>query len=403
MKNKPISIAQVGLGGYGSFYLNLLMGENRISGGKLVAAVDPVPEGCGCLEELKSEGIPIYPDLDSLFAERSVDLVIVVAPIQFHKPFTIKALEKGCAVLCEKPVAGTIQELHDMIAARDRFGKAVGIGYQFSFAPGNRKLKQDVLDGKYGKPIRMKSMVFWPRPDAYFKRNKWAGAQKASNGAVILDSPVNNATAHFLHNMFYVLGDKPETAVRPTAVEAELYRVNPIENYDTAALRVMTECDVEVLFYTTHATEENHLPMFSFEFENGKIECLDESGNMVGTLNDGTTVEYGRINADDEYKLLAMIDAVSENAPIVCGLETAASQTIAMNGAQLSQPDIQEFPEEMIHCKEFPNGNKLRWIDGLEEAFRSCFQQNKLPHELNLPWSKAGKRVDLTNFTRLEM
>jgi hypothetical protein len=56
-------------------------------------------------------------------------------------------------------------------------------------------------------------------------------------GLGIFDSPANNATAHFLHNMFYLLGATRETSAAPAVVQAELYRANAIENFDTAAIR----------------------------------------------------------------------------------------------------------------------------------------------------------------------
>ncbi len=43
-------------------------------------------------------------------------------------------------------------------------------------------------------------------------------------GRLVLDSPVNNACSHYLHNMFYVLGDRLDRSDQPKWVTAELYR-----------------------------------------------------------------------------------------------------------------------------------------------------------------------------------
>ena len=53
-------------------------------------------------------------------------------------------------------------------------------------------------------------MPLWPRDERYYSRNGWAGVKRTNDGTWILDSPTNNACAHFLHNMFYVLGDRIE-------------------------------------------------------------------------------------------------------------------------------------------------------------------------------------------------
>src|SRR5918992_777122 len=101
-----------------------------------------------------------------------------------------------------------------MIRARDAAGRQVSIGYQWSFCPAIQRLA---------------SMVLWPRDETYYLRNKWAGRLFTGQGHPVFDSPVNNACAHYLHNMFYVLGDRTDTSAVPARVTAELYRANSIE------------------------------------------------------------------------------------------------------------------------------------------------------------------------------
>ena len=97
---------------------------------------------------------------------------------------------------------------------------------------------------------------------SYYNRNDWAGRIKSDSGEWVLDSPANNAMAHYLHNALYVLGETPTTSARPISVQAELYRANPIENYDAAVLRVMTDKNVEVLFYGAHTVPDEAHPTF---------------------------------------------------------------------------------------------------------------------------------------------
>jgi hypothetical protein len=87
----------------------------------------------------------------------------------------------------------------------------------------------------------------------------------------VLDSVVSNATAHFLHNMLFLLGPNFGESAFPASLTAELYRANTIENYDTAALRLQTACGTEVMFYATHATLEKVEPVFFFEFEKAVV------------------------------------------------------------------------------------------------------------------------------------
>jgi hypothetical protein len=125
-------------------------------------------------------------------------------------------------------------------------------------------LKRDLLEGRYGRPLRLATLCAWPRDRAYYRRNSWAGRLRdRDSGAWVLDSPANNAMAHFLHNALFVLGPAMAHSALPAAVTAELARAYPIDSADTAACRVMTDGGCEVLFLASHVTERPIEPRFA--------------------------------------------------------------------------------------------------------------------------------------------
>ncbi len=105
------------------------------------------------------------------------------------------------------------------------------------------------MEGVFGRAVRLKTITLWPRTHSHYARSRWAGRIKDDHGSWVLDSPVNNATAHYLHNMLYLLGKTTNSSARPASVEAELYRANNIENYDTGALRIKTEEGAEIFSF----------------------------------------------------------------------------------------------------------------------------------------------------------
>ena len=123
------------------------------------------------------------------------------------------------------------------------------------------------MDGKFGKPKRLKTIVFYPRNDSYFKRSSWVGKLRSPDGAFILDSVANNAAAHFLHNMLFLLGNDIDRSTSLATITAELYRANDIETYDTCAIRAETIDEVEVMFFASHAVHHDLGPRFVYEFE----------------------------------------------------------------------------------------------------------------------------------------
>lgn len=394
--SEPVRIVLVAVGGYGNTYVNALLDHGAEHGCRIVGVVDPFADGCRRLEELKSLGIPIYSDLDAFYASHSADLAVISSPIHLHTPQTCTALAHGSSVLCEKPLGATYQEAAQVIAARDRAGRFVAIGYQWSFNEAILALKGDILAGRFGVPKRLRTLVLWPRNKEYYGRNTWAGMTQDRQGNWILDSPVNNATAHYLHNMLYVLGGQVDRAVRPRTVAAELYRANAITNYDTAAIRVMAEGGVEILFYTSHAIEHQRGPEFIYEFEKGTVRYGGEAKTIVAEFADGTSRDYGNPQANIPKKLWDAVAAVRGEGPISCGPEAASMQTLVMNGIQDSVPEIVEF-SPVVQAGE---GTKSVSVAvGLEEALIQGYESGRLPHELGLSWARVGQTLCLDDYT----
>jgi predicted dehydrogenase len=98
-----VSVAMVGIGGYGDKYLAALLDNPLEDGFRLIGVVDPVPEKSRHLEQIRARRIPVYPDLERLYERECPDLVMMATPIHLHAAHTRFALERGSNVLCEKP------------------------------------------------------------------------------------------------------------------------------------------------------------------------------------------------------------------------------------------------------------------------------------------------------------
>jgi predicted dehydrogenase len=405
---EPVSLVIVGVGGMGAAYLEALLERKDDGQFRIAGAVDPQPNRCRQYVEMRAMGVPCFVNLQDFYRNRKADLAVLSSPIQLHMPQTAFALAGGSHVLCEKPAAGTIQEVRSAIEAEKAAGRWVAVGYQWSFSPAVQALKEDIRSGLFGAARKFKCLYLWPRDEGYYTRNDWAGKRRDAEGAWVLDSPVQNAMAHDLHNMFYVLGKEKTSSARPAEVEAELYRANAIENFDTAAVRVRTEEGVEMLFYVSHASDEDRGPVVRYEFEKAVVRCDSRTSGLWAEFPDGTRKDYGVPDAEPMNKLWQSIAGVREaGARPLCGLETAASQTLCMNGIQDSMPDIRAFPSGLVRSVESAGGRRLAVetpgarrvvVDGLDEALAGCYEAEQLPSEMGLSWSAKGTPVDLRNY-----
>ncbi len=389
------SVALVGLGGYGHTYVKALLNPETAAKMKFVAGIDPLPNGCAHLPEIRRQGIPLFHSLEDFLRSGRADLVILSTPLQLHCEQACLALDAGSHVLCEKPLGADSQQVRLMTEARDRNRRQLAIGYQWSFSPAIQQLKRDIAAGRFGRPGRLRTRVYWPRDHKYYTRNPWAGRQRDPDGRLVLDSPANNACAHYLHNMFYVLGEAIDRSDWPVAVTAELYRANSIQNYDTVILRCRTKGAAEVLFVASHATQNECNPVFRYEFEQATVHYGKFGDAIVAQRPDGSRIDYGSPPSSDyPHKLFDVLQSIQTAQPVACGPEAAGAQTACIYAAQQSMPNIVDFPPELVTVEGAP-GQPRTYVKDLDKTLDHCYERFSLPSELGASWSARGVEIEV--------
>jgi predicted dehydrogenase len=371
MAMAPVKLLLSAISGYGYYYLKTLLEEIPENQARISGVIDPQPVKSGYFNEIISRGIPVYPDMEAFFRDGNrVDLTVISSPLQFHVPQSVTALKNGSNVLVDKPVGVTPEEVKGLIGVKNHSGQWVEVGYQWSFSTAIRRLKRDILDGRFGRPIRMKTICLWPRTYEYFNRNNWAGKIRTGDGTLVLDSVANNACAHFLHNMFFLTGPAMNMSSAPESVNGQRFRAYDIENFDTVACRAVTHNGIEIFFYASHATEKTLSPSFIFEFDLATIRMDETTNGIVAELNDGTEIEYGHPDADHQFtKLFSAIGFCHNPGPSVCPPEAALAQTICINRLHALSQDIKTFPARIIATEL-----DRRWVRGLGEKMQNAYQ-----------------------------
>jgi predicted dehydrogenase len=97
-----------------------------------------------------------YNDYDRMLADPEVDAVIIATADAFHVPASIRALEAGKHVLCEKPVGLTVEESYDLKAAISKSGKIFQVGHMKRFDAGLQAAKQ-FIDTEMGDMVALKA------------------------------------------------------------------------------------------------------------------------------------------------------------------------------------------------------------------------------------------------------
>ncbi|MEZ5277846.1 MAG: Gfo/Idh/MocA family oxidoreductase [Opitutaceae bacterium] len=145
-RSGKVRLAILGTGGMANHHADQY---KQIKGCEMVAAadVDPVRVAAYC----EKHGIPQgFSSVDELLAGAEFDAVVIVTPDAFHAPLSIRCLEAGKHVLCEKPLALNHAEARKMVAAATKAGKINMVNFSYRNWPAIHAVAKVVRDGKLG-------------------------------------------------------------------------------------------------------------------------------------------------------------------------------------------------------------------------------------------------------------
>ena len=373
---KKLDAILVGAGGFGGTYVRMFM-DGNVDDLNLVAIIDPYVKKADTYDSYK-DTIPTYDTLEEFFgAGNTADLTIISSPIHLHYPQSITALENGSHVLCEKPLVPTLDELNKLYEKTQSTGKTLSVAFQWCYSSVMRGLKERILAGEFGKPICFKTLVCWPRGLDYYSRSAWAGKIKSADGHIVYDSVVSNATAHYMQNMLFLLGPTMEESATVGNIEAENYRANDIESFDTCLVR--GEAGGAGLYYAgSHAVNFQINPIMHYELENATIlvNAFDQDGQCRIHHKNGVVEELGTAVADGETKKLALTaQAIMDESPLSCTTTTVRPFTELIEYLFNKVP-VQNFSDDVII-----KNTERTYVKNLHMDLVECFNQTKLLSE----------------------
>lgn len=186
-RNSMIKAAICGFGGLGHLHANSLFGMEDV---KMTAICDTDPKQLAKneiqfnissnQEDIDLNDLKTYLDLSDMLSNEKLDVIVVATPSNLHSELSIMALDAGCHVLCEKPMALSVEDCDRMIAARDRSGKQLMIGQCLRFWPEYEYLQACIEDGRFGNLLSL----FAERIGTYHE-GRWFDDGNLSGGAAM--------------------------------------------------------------------------------------------------------------------------------------------------------------------------------------------------------------------------
>lgn len=181
-----------------------------------------------------AEGAQVYQDYRELLKDESIDAVHVCTPNVSHCPITVEAFKNGKHVLCEKPMAATVEDAEEMMNAWKKSGKKFTIGYQNRFRPEVLALhtackNNDLGDIYFAKAhaLRRRAVPTW---GVFPDKSKQGGGPLIDIGTHALDITLwmmnNYEPVSVMGSVYEKLGHLPE------AVEGNIFGPWDPEKYE---------------------------------------------------------------------------------------------------------------------------------------------------------------------------
>ncbi len=190
--------AVIGYGGMGGWHTEHMLKSDVVS---LAGIYDINPERG---ELAKSRGIRSFATREELLSDKSIELVTVAIPNDVHEEVVIACLEAGKNVICEKPVALSMDSLERMIAAANKNGKIFAVHQNRRWDVDYLAMKALKESGEIGEVINIESRIHGSRGIP----SDWRG-EKEHGGGMLFDWGV-----HLIDQILMILGFDTVKSVR---------------------------------------------------------------------------------------------------------------------------------------------------------------------------------------------
>lgn len=229
-------------------------------------------------------GVKGYADLQVMIEAERIQVLIVCTPHPCHVRPTVQAAAAGVHVLVEKPLASTLADCDEMIAAARQNKVRLGTVCQRRFYRPCQRIRQAIDDGKIGKPILgTVTMLGW-RDKAYYDSDPWRGSWRGEGGGVLV-----NQAPHQLDLLQWYMGPIAELSGMWDNLNHPHIEV---EDTAVATLRFKNGALGAVL-----ASNSQHPALF------GKVMIHGDNGASVGVQTDGGAMFIAGVTAIEEPPL----------------------------------------------------------------------------------------------------
>lgn len=298
--DRKLGIALVGLGQYSEGQLAPALEETTHC--YLAGIVTGSPEKIGKWRrkyDIPEGNVYNYENFDTITSNPDIDIVYVVLPNAMHAEYTIRALEAGKHVICEKPMAVTVADCDRMIAAAAKAGKMLSIGYRLHFEPHNLEMM------KFGQKQVMGAVKHIIAENGMSSTEGWRLDKSLAGGGPLMDVGI-----YCVQGARYTLGTEPIAVTAQEGPKTDPEMFSEVE--ESLTWQMEFPGGIHALCKTSYSESMNILRA---EAEHGwaKLEPAYPYTGIKGETSEGE-MDCMEVN-QQAYQMDDFAKAIEENRP----------------------------------------------------------------------------------------
>ena len=182
-----VRVGVIGIGHMGTGHCQTIL-SGKVPGMKLTAVADIKQERRKWASENLPADVQIFDSDRALIASGTCDAVMVVVPHYFHPEISIRAMQQGLHVLCEKPAGVYTRQVKEMNEAAEKSDRVFAIMFNQRTNPAFIKMHDLVKSGELGTIKRVNWIITdWYRTQAYYDSGEWRATWDGEGGGVLLN------------------------------------------------------------------------------------------------------------------------------------------------------------------------------------------------------------------------
>lgn len=213
--------------------------------------------------------VPFFSSIEKMLdSVNDIDVVCVCTPNGLHAEHSIRAIEAGKHVVCEKPLTLTKSSAEEVLYKALQYSRYVFTVMQNRYSPPSVWIKDVIRNKTLGEIYMVQLNCYWNRDDRYYKKSEWKGTNSLDGGTLFTQF------SHFIDIMYWLFGD--------------------IKNIQGKFND----------FSHQHSTEFEDSGFISFEFINGGMGCINYSTSVYNSnLESSITIigENGSVKIGGQY------------------------------------------------------------------------------------------------------